>query len=201
MMEEDNDEGKGHDTVTLGTGPAPACSFCLAATQDFPLHTGCPVASGDCDLELRDSRAPCASPCSRQRWFLRRNRAKQTLCPDRRKQQTPGEEAEAGAGWSKRKCLQSGLLWMLALSLDMAQGYKSGRAGRGLGDRTVHTLASQMRNPRPGEGREPPKAEQLHRDRAGLGSLCSWSGVRLGASVFTSPYRPPNPTHSVLSHQ
>ena len=70
MMEEDNYEGNGHDTVTLGTGPAPARFFCLAATRDFPLHTGCLVASGDCGLELRDSQAPCASLRSRQRWFI-----------------------------------------------------------------------------------------------------------------------------------
>lgn len=62
----------------------------------------------------------------------------------------------------------------------MAQGWKSGRAGRGFGDHTVRPLTSQMGNPRPRAGREPPKAVQLHRDTAELGSLTSSSGARLG---------------------
>ena len=107
----------------------------------------------------------------------------------------PGEEAEAGAGWSERKCLQSTLLWMVVLSLDVAQGYKSGRAGRG--DRTVHTLAPQMGNPRPREGRELPKAAQLHRDRAGLGPLLLRNPIYLQSSKRANPVlSPPQPGHA-----
>ena len=115
MIEEDSYEGKSHDTVTWGTGPAPARSLCPAATQDFPLHTGCPVASGDCGLELRDSQAPCASLCFRQRWFLWGNREKQTLCRDREEnskcQERKQRQGQGGARGSVCRALFSG--WLL----------------------------------------------------------------------------------------
>ena len=115
MIEEDSYEGKGHDTVSWGTGPAPARSLCPAATQDFPLHTGCSVASGDCGLELRDSQAPCASLCFRQRWFLRGNREKQTLCRDREEnskcQEKKQRQGQGGARGSVCRALFSG--WLL----------------------------------------------------------------------------------------
>ena len=95
----------------------------------------------------------------------------------------PGENARSWGALGEARPGQSSLS---AGALRYRQGYKSGRAGRGLGDHTVHTLASQMGNPRPREGRQLPKAAQLHRDRAGLGSMTSWSGVCLEAS----PYRP-----------
>lgn len=106
MVDEDSYEGEGHDTVTLGTGPAPAPPVCLAAAQDFNrevlIHTSFSVAPGDCDPEPRGSRAMC----SRQRqsprggWETEANKPdgeENKKCQERKRMQGRVEQEEVSA--------------------------------------------------------------------------------------------------------
>lgn len=146
--------------------------------------------------QSREAARPPVPQCvpGKDNFLGKAGKQSQTSPVSRQKQRENARgEPGPGAGRSKRKCLETALLCLVALSLHMVGGWEEGPAGRGLRDHPV-----QVGSPRPREGRQLSKAAQPVRNRVRLGhpeptlgSVC-WGLLPkcLGAAIFTSPRRP-----------
>lgn len=149
--------------MTMGTEPVPALPCCLSAAQDCDRKAP-PLPQLLCAFRRpwpRVERQPgaLAPVCFRQRQFPREGweTARLALCPDRSKEKMLRGEPGAGAGRSKRKCLETALLCLVALSLHMYGSWKEGPAGRGHCDHPVHPLMSRWGAQGPERGGNHPK--------------------------------------------